>query len=179
MNDIIRAMKERRSVRGFTDEMPKKEQLEAIAEAGLYAESGMGKQAPIIIAVTNKELRDKLSGANCRIGGWTEGFDPFYGAPVVFIVLSDKSVRTHVYDGSLVMGNLMLAAHSLGLGSIWIHRAKEEFESEEGKAILRSLGIEGDYEGIGHCVVGYPDGGIREAAPRKDSYVYWVKKERN
>ena len=175
MNDIIRAMKERRSVRGFTDEMPKKEQLEAIAEAGLYAASGMGKQAPIIIAVTNKELRDKLSGANCRIGGWTEGFDPFYGAPVVFIVLSDKSVRTHVYDGSLVMGNLMLAAHSLGLGSIWIHRAKEEFESYEWKALLSQLGVTGDYEGIGHCAVGYAADPLPEAAERKEGRLFWVE----
>ena len=101
--------------------------------------------------------------------------DPFYGAPVVLIVLADKSRPTYLYDGSLVMGNLMLEADALGIGSCWIHRAKEEFESEEGKEILKSLGIEGDYEGIGHCVLGYADCPAPKAAPRKDSYVYYVK----
>ena len=101
--------------------------------------------------------------------------DPFYGAPVVLIVLADKNRPTYVYDGSLVMGNLMLEAEAQGVGSCWIHRAKEEFESEEGKEILKSLGIEGDYEGIGHCVLGYADGTVPKAAPRKDSYVYYVK----
>ena len=94
--------------------------------------------------------------------------DPFYGAPVVLVVLADKSRPTYLYDGSLVMGNLMLAAHSLGLGSCWIHRAKETFEREEGKAILKELGIEGDYEGIGNCVIGYAKEPAKEAAP------YWV-----
>ena len=101
--------------------------------------------------------------------------DPFYGAPVVLIVLADKARPTYVYDGSLVMGNLMLAAHAEGIGSCWIHRAKEEFESAEGKAFLKSLGIEGDYEGIGHCVLGYTDGEEPKAMPRKENYVYCVK----
>ena len=101
--------------------------------------------------------------------------DPFYGAPVVLIVLADKARPTYVYDGSLVMGNLMLAAHAEGIGSCWIHRAKEEFESAEGKAFLKSLGIEGDYEGIGHCVLGYTDGEEPKAMPRKENYVYYVK----
>ena len=101
--------------------------------------------------------------------------DPFYGAPVVLVVLADRSVPTHVYDGSLVMGNLMLAAHAEGLGSCWIHRAKEEFESEEGKALLRKLGITGDYEGIGHCILGYAADEPKAAAPRKADYVYPVR----
>ena len=101
--------------------------------------------------------------------------DPFYGAPVVLIVLADKNIGTHIYDGSLVMGNLMLAAHSLGIGSCWIHRAKEEFSSPEGKEILREIGIDGEYEGIGHCVLGYIDGSIPQAAPRKGNYIYFVK----
>ena len=100
--------------------------------------------------------------------------DPFYGAPVVLIVLADRSVPTYVYDGSLVMGNLMLAAHSLGIGSCWIHRAKEEFDSPEGRAILTDLGIDGDYEGIGHCILGYPMGDIPEAKPRKGNWKYIV-----
>ena len=175
MNDIIKAMEERRSIRKFKAEMPKKEDLEQIIEAGLYAANGMGKQAVITVAVTNKELRDRISKANCEIGGWKDGFDPFYGAPVIFIVLAQKDWVNRVYDGSLVMGNMMLAAHSLGLGSIWIHRAKEEFEQEDWKKLLKDIGVEGEWEGIGHCAVGYADSDIPKAAPRKDGRVFWVE----
>lgn len=174
MNEILKAMQDRRSIRKFTAELPKKSDLEQIAEAGLYAASGMGKQAAKIIAVTDKKLRDKISEMNRKIGGWNEGFDPFYGAPVIFIVLAQKECATYIYDGSLVMGNLMLASHSLGLGSIWIHRAKEEFESSEGKEILRELGIDGEWEGIGHCAVGYAQGELPEAAPRKEGRLIWA-----
>ena len=175
MNDIIKAMEERRSIRKFKTDRPKKEDLEQIIEAGLYAANGMGKQAVITVAVTNKELRDKLSKANCEIGGWQEGFDPFYGAPVILIVLAQKDWVNRVYDGSLVMGIMMLAAHSLGLGSIWIHRAKEEFEQEEWKNLLKDIGVEGEWEGIGHCAVGYIDGDAPKAAPRKDGRVFWAE----
>ena len=175
MNDIIKAMEERRSIRKFKTDIPKKEDLEQIIEAGLYAANGMGKQAVITVAVTNKELRNKISKANCEIGGWQEGFDPFYGAPVILIVLAQKDWVNRVYDGSLVMGNMMLAAHSLGLGSIWIHRAKEEFEQEEWKNLLKDIGVEGEWEGIGHCAVGYIDGDAPKAAPRKDGRVFWAE----
>ena len=175
MNDIIKAMKERRSVRKFKSDMPDKKDIEQIVEAGLYAANGRGKQAVITVAVTNRELRDKISDINRKIGGWSEGFDPFYGAPVILIVLADKDWPTCVYDGSLVMGNMMLAAHSLGLGSIWIHRAKEEFETDEYKELLKSLGVEGEWEGIGHCAVGYADGDIPTPAERKDGRVFWVE----
>ena len=175
MNDIIKAMEERRSIRKFKAEMPKKEDLEQIIEAGLYAANGMGKQAVITVAVTNKELRDKISKANCEIGGWKEDFDPFYGAPAILIVLAQKDWVNRVYDGSLVMGNMMIAAHSLGLGSIWIHRAKEEFEQEEWKKLLKDIGVEGEWEGIGHCAVGYIDGEAPKAAPRKDGRVFWAE----
>ena len=134
----------------------------------------MGKQSPVIIAVTDKTLRDEISEANRKIGGWGEGFDPFYGAPVILIVLARKDVATYVYDGSLVMGNLMNAAESLGVASIWIHRAKEEFESDFGREILKKLGIEGEYEGIGHCALGYSAQAPGEAAPRKADYVYYI-----
>ena len=173
MSDVLEAIKKRRSIRKYKDTMVPKEIIDKIIEAGTYAATGMGKQSPIIIAVTNKELRDKLSAMNAKIMG--KDADPFYGAPVVLIVLADKARPTYLYDGSLVMGNLMLEADALGIGSCWIHRAKEEFESEEGKEILKSLGIEGDYEGIGHCVLGFADGPAPKAAPRKDSYVYYVK----
>ena len=173
MSDVLETIKSRRSIRKYKSDMVPQDKLEKIIEAGTYAATGMGKQSPIIIAVTNKELRDKLSAMNAKIMGVNS--DPFYGAPVVLIVLADKSRPTYLYDGSLVMGNLMLEAEAQGIGSCWIHRAKEEFESEEGKELLKSLGIEGDYEGIGHCVLGYADGPAPKAAPRKDSYVYYVK----
>ncbi len=175
MNEVIEMMKTRRSIRKFKPEALPEAIIEQIAEAGTYAATGKNLQSPIIIAVTNKQLRDRISEMNRKIGGWQEGFDPFYGAPAMLIVLADKNVPTAVYDGSLVMGNLMLAAHSLGIGSIWIHRAKEEFESEEGKAILAELGITGDQVGIGHCALGYIDGEEPKAAPRKENWVYYAK----
>lgn len=175
MNEIIKAMEERRSIRKFKPEMPMKEDLQQIVEAGLYAANGMGRQATITVAVTNKELRDKLSAINCKIGGWDESVDPFYGAPAILIVLAEKDWRNRVYDGSLVMGNMMLAAHSLGLGSIWIHRAKEEFEMPEYQQLLKELGVEGEWEGIGHCAVGYIDGEMPDAAERKPNRVFWVE----
>lgn len=173
MNDIIQAMKDRRSCRAYKPDPVPQELLEQILEAGTYAATGMGYQSPVIIAVTDKKLRDKMSAANAKIMGING--DPFYGAPVVLVVLADKARPTHVYDGSLVMGNLMLAAHSLGLGSCWIHRAKETFEQEEWKGLLKELGIEGDYEGIGNCIIGYPAAPAKEAAPRKADYVHYVR----
>lgn len=171
-NETIANMLTRRSIRKYKPDMLPKETIDEIIKAGTFAASGMNKQPSIIVAVTNKELRDRLSAMNAKIMGINN--DPFYGAPVVLIVLADKSSGTYLYDGSLVMGNLMLAAHSLGVGSCWIHRAKEEFESPEGKEILRALGIEGDYEGIGHCILGYIDGEEPPAHPRKENTVYYA-----
>ncbi len=173
MNEVINNILSRRSIRDFKGDMIPNEDLDLILEAGKYAPTGRGNQSPIIIAVTNKALRDRLSKMNADIMGTDT--DPFYGAPVVLIVLASREYPTYVYDGTLVMQNLMLSAHSLGIGSCWIHRAKEEFNSDEGKAILRELGIEGDYEGIGHIVLGYPNEEPREPKPRKSSYVYYVK----
>ena len=174
MNETLKVLETRRSCRNFKPDMIKDEELKAIVRAGTYAATGMGKQSPIIIAVTDKKLRDEISEENRKIGGWGGDFDPFYGAPVILIVLANKDVRTYLYDGSLVMGNLMNAAESLGVASIWIHRAKEEFESDFGKNLLKKLGIEGEYEGIGHCALGYAAEPAKEAAPRKENYVYYV-----
>ncbi len=174
MNETLKVLETRRSCRKFKPDRVNDEELKAIIKAGTYAATGMGKQSPIIIAVTDKALRDEISAENRRIGGWDEGFDPFYGAPVILIVLADKEVPTHVYDGSLVIGNLMNAAESLGVASIWIHRAKEEFESDFGKNILKKLGIEGDYEGIGHCALGYAAEPAKDPVPRKADYVYYI-----
>lgn len=170
---VLKAIHNRRSVRSYKSNMLPKETIAQIAQAGTYAASGMNRQSPIIIAVTNKNMRDKLSAMNAKIMG-TET-DPFYGAPVVMIVLADKEVPTYIYDGSLVIGNMMLAAEELGIGSCWIHRAKEEFESEEGKEILKQLGIEGNYEGIGHLILGYEEGEKKPAAPRKEKYIYFYE----
>ena len=172
-NEVLKAMKTRRSIRKYKPEQITDEQLDAILEAGTYAATGMGKQSPVIVVVQKPELIAKLSKMNAAVMGSSN--DPFYGAPTVLIVLADPEIGTYHEDGSLVMGNLMLAASELGIGSCWIHRAKEEFESEEGKAILKSLGIEGEYEGIGHCILGYADGPVNEAAPRKENYVYFVE----
>ncbi len=172
-NTTMEDLMTRRSVRSYTDEIPPVEVIEEICKAGTYAPTGMNKQSPIIIAVTNREIRDRLSKLNAQVMGSDK--DPFYGAPVVLVVLADRQAHTYLEDGSLVMGNLLNAAHAKGLGSCWIHRAKEVFETEEGKKILADLGIEGDYVGIGNCILGYTDGDYPEPSPRKENWVYWIK----
>ncbi len=172
MKETLKDLMERRSCRSYRPDSIPQDILDQILEAGTYAPTGMGRQSPIMIAVTDRAARDRLSAMNAAVMG-SDG-DPFYGAPVVIVVLANKAVGTYKYDGSLVMGNLLNAAHALGVGSCWIHRAKEEFESEEGKALLKSLGIEGDWEGIGHCILGYPAEAPRAAAPRKADYIYRI-----
>jgi nitroreductase len=177
MNTTMQDLLTRRSVRSYTDQIPPKEVIEEICEAGTYAPTGMNRQAPIIVAVTNREVRDRLSKLNAAVFGPDNDTDPFYGAPVVLVVLADTTAAmTWKEDGSLVMGNLLNAAHAKGLGSCWIHRAKEVFETEEGKAILRELGIDdAKYVGIGNCILGYVNGDYPEARPRKENYVYWIE----
>lgn len=172
MNETLKTLIERRSCRSYKSDPIPTEVLDQILEAGSYAATGMGKQSPIMIAVTDKKTRDQLSKMNAAVMGASN--DPFYGAPVVIVVLANRAVPTYLHDGSLVMGNLMNAAHSLGIASCWIHRAKEEFDSAEGKAILKDLGIEGDYEGIGHCILGYAAQENKTAAPRKENYIYRI-----
>ena len=172
MAETLTTLKTRRSCRAYRPELIEEEKLNAILEAGTYAATAGGRQSPVILAVNDRKVRDELSRLNAAV--MNADMDPFYGAPALIIVLANRAVGTYLYDGSLVMGNLMNAAHSLGIASCWIHRAKEEFDSEEGKAILKDLGIEGDYEGIGHCILGYADGEIRPAAPRKENYIYRI-----
>lgn len=183
-NQVLDNMKARRSCRAFSSQMPERALLEKICEAGTWAPTGHGKQSPLIVAITNKSLRDRLSVMNARIwneltiarGGVAhEGIDPFYGAPVVLLVLADRSVPTYLYDGCAVLTNMANAAEAVGLASCWIHRAKQEFDSEEGKQILKELGIEGDYEGIDHLVVGYPSKPIPSPLPRKTDYIRWAE----
>jgi len=173
MNEVIQAMLKRRSCKKFKSDMVPAELIDQIVETGLYAANGHAMQSPIILAVTDKETRDMLSRLNAKYDPQKRA-DPFYNAPVVLVVLADKSVHTAVYDGSLVLGNMMLAAHALGVGHCWIHRAKETFQDEEGKALLKKLGIEGDYEGIGNCVLGYPEVLNTNVAPRKPNRVYKI-----
>lgn len=174
MNAAYDLLIERRSIRRYKPDAVPRELIDKVIEAGLYAPSAMGTQHTIVVAVTDKKLRGELAAKNAEIAGIQDGRDPFYGAPVVLIVLTKKDWQNRVYDGSLVMGNLMLAAHSLGLGSCWIHRAKQEFETEWGKNILMSLGIGDEYEGIGHCILGYPDGEQPKPAARRDGRAYYI-----
>ncbi|MBP5738052.1 MAG: nitroreductase [Abditibacteriota bacterium] len=155
--NAIEAMKTRRSVRKFKPVEVPEHIIDTIIDAGLYAASGRNKQSTLIINVVDKDIQKMIREENRKIGGWEEGFDPFYGAPNMLIVLTDKTHPTAVYDGSLVMGNLMLAAHELGIGSCWIHRAKEEFDSAFGKKLLAALQIDGEWEGVGHCTLGYAE----------------------
>lgn len=172
MNEILKNIKERRSIRSFKSEMPSKDLIDSIIEAGLYAPSGMNRQETIIVAITDREVRGKLSKMNASIMGGDS--DPFYGAPVILVVLAKKSDPYRVYNGSVVMENMLLASHSLGLGSIWIHRAKEEFETREGKEILKSLGLGDDWEGIGNCAIGFVNGEYPTTKERKEGRVYYI-----
>ena len=162
----------RRSCRAYLPDPVEDEKLNAILEAGTYAATGMGRQSPIILVVKDPEVRAKLQKLNAAAMGMD--IDPFYGAPELLVVLANKEMPTYVCDGSLVMGNMMNAAADLGVASCWIHRAKEEFESEEGKAILKRLGIEGDYEGIGNLILGYAAKPANAPAPRKANYIYRI-----
>lgn len=175
MSTTIDDLMSRRSIRSYTDEVPPMEVIEEICKVGTYAPTGMNRQAPIIVAVTNREVRDQISRLNASVLGM-DG-DPFYGAPVVLVVLADTTAApTWKEDGSLVMGNLMNAACAKDLGSCWIHRAKEVFQMEEGKAILRGLGIDDTkYVGVGNCILGYVKGDYPKPSPRKENYVYWIK----
>ena len=167
MKDIF---KTRRAVRKYTDQAVSEDIIDQIIEAGLWAPSGMGRQSQIILAVSDRQTRDTLSRLNAEV--MNGAGDPFYGAPQVLVVLADKNVRTYLYDGSVVMQNMALKAEELGVASCWIHRAKEVFETEEGKAILKKAGIEGDYEGIGNLIIGYADGPVPEPKERNAGRVF-------
>ncbi len=174
MNETLRTLETRRSVRCFDpSRMPDDTTLEQIVRAGEYAPTGMGMQSPRIVVVTDKATRNLLSRLNARVMDTSQ--DPFYGAPAIMVVLANRERPTYIYDGSLVMGNLMNAAQSLGLGSCWIHRAREVFGSDEGKRLLADWGIEGDYEGIGHVALGYALKEPQAPKPRKADYAVWIK----
>lgn len=172
MNEVIRVLENRKSVRGYKPELIPEADLNQIAEAGLHAPSGMNRQSAKLVVITDPSIMKQLSEMNCRIMGGEK--DPFYGAQEMILVLADKTAPTYVYDGALVMGNLLNAAYALGYSACWIHRAKEEFESEEGKELLKKWGIEGEWEGIGHCIIGYPVDPIPAPVPIKEGRIIRV-----
>ena len=187
MNAAYENLMTRRSIRKYKPDMVERELIDQVVQAGLYAPSGHAEQSSAVIVVTNKELRDEIAEENRKelrdeiaeenrkIEGWKEGLDPFYGAPVVLIVIANRASPNYIYDGSVTMENMALAAHALGLGSCWVHRARQEFESEFGKSILKRLGIEGDYEGIGHLILGYPAVDLPKPAKRKENRVFYIE----
>lgn len=173
MNEVLKALKERRSCRKFQPRQVTREDLDAILEAGTYAPTGMNRQAPVIVAIQDPQTVALVSRLNAAVMG--ADTDPFYGAPTVLVVLANPEIRTWLHDGALVMGNLLNAAHSVGVGSCYIFRAKEVFETAEGKALLNQWGVPENYVGIGNCILGYPaEGGIRPASPRKENYIIRV-----
>lgn len=173
MNEALQNLLTRRSVRAYLPKQVEESLLEQVLEAGTYAPTGGGRQTPVIVAVQNPETVKQLSRMNAAVNG-AKG-DPFYGAPTVLVVLAERSRGTYLLDGASVITTLLNAAHAVGLGSCWVHRAKEEFESAEGKALLKQWGIEGDFEGIGHVILGYAAEAPAEPAPRKANYIYRVK----
>ena len=170
MNEVLKCLEQRRSCRGYASEQLKEEDLQAILRAGTYAATGMGRQSPKIVVLQRPEDIAQLEKMNARIMGKPDSH-PFYGAPTVCIVLADAAAVTGVEDGSLVIVNILNAAWAIGVGSCWIHRAREEFASEEGRELLKKWGIEGEWIGVGHCILGYPKGDFREKAPRKPDYI--------
>ena len=170
---VLENLQTRRSVRAYLPKQVEEDALQAVLTAGTYAPTGMNKQAPVIVAVQNADTIAKLSTMNAAVMGVDK--DPFYGAPTVLVVLADPEVRTWVEDGSLVMGNLMNAAHAVGLASCWIHRAREVFDTAEGKALLKEWGLPETLRGVGNCILGYAAGPLPETRPRKDGYVVRVK----
>ncbi len=173
MKGTIDDLLARRSSRKYSSRQIGDAELEEVLKAGEYAPSAMGRQSSVMVVLQDREAIAKLSRMNAAIMGSSS--DPFYGAPTVIVVLGDRSNPNSVYDGSLVMGNLMNAAHALGLGSCWIHRAYQEFESEEGKELLREWGVPGDLIGIGHCILGYAEDLPKEAAPRREGRIHRIR----
>ena len=171
MNIALENLKNRRSIRRYLPRQITREELDQVLEAGICAPTGMNRQSPVLVAVQDKETRDLLSRMNAAVNG--AAGDPFYGAPTVVVVLADANSRHAVQDGSLVLGNLMNAAHAIGLGSCWINRAKEVFDTDEGKALLKKWGLEGEYIGVGNCILGYPDE-APAMKPRKENYITYV-----
>ena len=172
-NAVIENILSRRSVRSYLDKQVSEDDLKLILKDGEYAPSGMGKQSPVIVAVQNKETIDKFVNMNAEIMGTNS--NPYYGAPTIIIVLADKNVSTHIQDGSLALGTMMLAAHSLGISTCWINREYEMFNTKEGRELLNEWGVSDDVVGVGALALGYSKGDVKEAKPRKENYSIIIK----
>lgn len=171
-NAALENLLTRRSCRAFTDEAVSVDLIAQVEQAGLCAPSGRNRQSGIIIEIASDPLRSELAELNRQIGGWDQGFDPFYAAPVILAVLVPSDCPTGVYDGSLMIGNMLLAASALGLGACWIHRCREEFARPEGQKILDTLGIKGAWTGIGHVALGHPKENSAKALPRREGRIF-------
>lgn len=170
--ETLKSIKERRSIKAYLPEQIKEEELDLILEAGTYAANGRSLQSAKMVVVQDKETRDLLSRLNAQVMGTDK--DPFYGAPTVVVVFADSNCHTYVEDGSLVMGNLMLGAYAVGVGSCWIHRARQVFQLPEGKELMKKWGLDENYVGVGNCILGYTKGDIPKAKPRKIDYILKV-----
>lgn len=173
MNETLKTLLERRTIRKFKPEQIKDEELNAILQAGMYAPSGANQQSALLVVIQNKDMLKKIAKMNASIMG--KDINPYYDAPTVILVFADMNKLTPIEDGSLALGNMFNAAASLGIGSCWVHRTKEMFESEEGRTLLKKWGVQGDYVGIGSCILGYPDCERPEPAPRKEGFLIYVK----
>lgn len=172
MNEVLNCLKTRRSIRAYEQRQVPEDVLMQILKAGTYAPTAMNRQTPVMVVLRKKEDIEALEAMNAEVMG-RPGSHPFYGAPTVVIVLADASFGTWVDDGALVMGNLMNAAHALGVGSCWINRAREEFDSPEGKKLLEKWGLPTTLRGVGHCILGYAKE-TPEPKKRKDDYIVFV-----
>ncbi len=171
-NEVLKTVKSRRSVRAYKTDAVPEEVLDAILEAGTYAPTGGGRQSPTVIAVKSAEYRKRISELNAEVMGSDK--DPYYGAPVIILVLADGNANTFVEDGSCVLENMMLAAASLGLGSVWVHREREIFDSEKGKKLLAEWKLPETLRGVGSIALGYSSAPVGKAADRKDNYIIKV-----
>lgn len=172
-NQTIKSILERRSIRQYDSKQIKKTDLDLILKAGTYAPSGRGLQPSVIIAIQDKRVIKELSKINAEI--FKKDTDPFFGAPTIVLVIANKESNNAIKDGSLVLGNMMLAAHSLGLGTCWVNRADEQMSYDYVQKMLEAIGIDHkDYIGVGHITIGYPKGEVKKASPRKENYIYKI-----
>ena len=163
-NEVLKAIEARRSCRSYEEKQISAEELSAVTNAGTWAPTAKG------LVVQDAETVAKLERMNAAVLGKLDAH-PFYGAPTAVVVFADTQVPTYMQDGSLVLGTMLLAASSIGLGSCWINRAKESFQSEEGKALMRKWGLGDEYESIGICILGYVKGEIPAPKARKEDYI--------
>jgi nitroreductase len=173
MNETMKSLLNRRCIRAYKSAQITDEELNTVLEAGKFAPSGANRQSALLIVVQDADTMRVISRMNQEIAGADS--DPYYGAPTVILALADGTTTTPVEDASLALGNMFNAAYSLGLGSCWVHRTRQMFESDEGKALLEKWGVQGDYIGVGSCTLGYPEGEHPQAAPRKDGFVVMAK----